>query len=96
MARVPIFSVVLASTPPFFWTGIDIQQVSLVINYDMPMDTDRNPDPDTYLHRIGRSGRFGRKGCAINLVHDRRSREHIEVLVLTCCITLPCYRAGLQ
>eukprot|EP00271_Cylindrocystis_brebissonii_P008661 TRINITY_DN23134_c0_g1_i1.p1 TRINITY_DN23134_c0_g1~~TRINITY_DN23134_c0_g1_i1.p1 ORF type:complete len:406 (-),score=85.58 TRINITY_DN23134_c0_g1_i1:527-1744(-) len=42
--------------------GIDVQQVSLVINYDMP------PQPESYLHRIGRSGRFGRKGVAINFV----------------------------
>ena len=42
--------------------GIDIQQVSLVINYDMPRY------PQTYIHRIGRSGRFGRKGSAINFV----------------------------
>ncbi|KAI9476645.1 RNA helicase [Coemansia sp. RSA 990] len=42
--------------------GIDVQQVSLVINYDMC--TDR----ENYIHRIGRSGRFGRKGVAINFV----------------------------
>jgi translation initiation factor 4A len=42
--------------------GIDIQQVNLIINYDMPNDTSK------YIHRIGRSGRFGRKGVAINLV----------------------------
>ena len=42
--------------------GIDVQQVSLVINYDLP--TSR----ENYLHRIGRSGRFGRKGVAINFV----------------------------
>lgn len=42
--------------------GIDIQQVSLVINLDMPKY------PQTYIHRIGRSGRFGRKGVAINFV----------------------------
>ncbi len=42
--------------------GIDVQQVSLVINYDLP--TNR----ENYLHRIGRSGRFGRKGVAINFV----------------------------
>jgi len=42
--------------------GIDIQQVNLIINYDMPSD------PAKYIHRIGRSGRFGRKGVAINLV----------------------------
>jgi superfamily II DNA/RNA helicase len=42
--------------------GIDIQQVSVVINYELPRFT------DTYIHRIGRSGRFGRKGTAINFV----------------------------
>ncbi|KAK4479553.1 hypothetical protein RD792_015070 [Penstemon davidsonii] len=42
--------------------GIDVQQVSLVINYDLPTQ------PENYLHRIGRSGRFGRKGVAINFM----------------------------
>ncbi|KAI3407023.2 FAL1 [Candida oxycetoniae] len=42
--------------------GIDVQQISLVINYDLPNDK------ENYIHRIGRSGRFGRKGTAINLV----------------------------
>ncbi|KAG2735209.1 hypothetical protein G9P44_001423 [Scheffersomyces stipitis] len=42
--------------------GIDVQQVSLVINYDLPTDK------ENYIHRIGRSGRFGRKGVAINLI----------------------------
>jgi superfamily II DNA/RNA helicase len=42
--------------------GIDIQQVSTVINYDIPKCV------HNYLHRIGRSGRWGRKGFAINLV----------------------------
>lgn len=46
--------------------GIDVQQVSLVINYDLP------PNRENYIHRIGRSGRFGRKGVAINFV-DRKS-----------------------
>jgi translation initiation factor 4A len=45
--------------------GIDIQQLSLVINYDIPRQK------ETYIHRIGRSGRFGRKGVAINFVTDR-------------------------
>lgn len=44
--------------------GIDVQQVSLVINYDLP--TNR----ENYIHRIGRGGRFGRKGVAINLVTE--------------------------
>lgn len=42
--------------------GIDVQQVSLVVNYDLPLDK------ENYVHRIGRSGRFGRKGVAINLI----------------------------
>jgi len=44
--------------------GIDVQQVSLVINYDLPKAM------ENYLHRIGRSGRYGRKGVAINFVTD--------------------------
>ncbi|CAI9097037.1 OLC1v1033335C1 [Oldenlandia corymbosa var. corymbosa] len=42
--------------------GLDVQQVSLVINYDLPNNR------ELYIHRIGRSGRFGRKGVAINFV----------------------------
>lgn len=44
--------------------GIDVQQVSLVINYDLPTNQ------ENYIHRIGRGGRFGRKGVAINFVTD--------------------------
>jgi translation initiation factor 4A len=42
--------------------GIDIQQVSMVVNYDLPLNR------ENYIHRIGRSGRFGRKGVAINFL----------------------------
>ncbi|CCG22726.1 Tif translation initiation factor [Candida orthopsilosis Co 90-125] len=45
--------------------GIDVQQVSLVINYDLPANK------ENYIHRIGRGGRFGRKGVAINFVTDK-------------------------
>ena len=45
--------------------GIDIQQLSLVINFDIPKSK------ETYIHRIGRSGRYGRKGVAINYITDR-------------------------
>lgn len=51
--------------------GIDISQVNLVINYDMPFDINGHPDAETYLHRIGRTGRFGRSGVAINLVSNK-------------------------
>ncbi|GAB6024473.1 Eukaryotic initiation factor 4A-III, variant 2 [Chamberlinius hualienensis] len=44
--------------------GIDVHHVSLVFNYDLPNNS------EVYIHRIGRSGRFGRKGAAINLVKD--------------------------
>ncbi|KAL9183519.1 hypothetical protein ACHAXT_004375 [Thalassiosira profunda] len=57
--------------------GVDVDNVCLVVNYDVPVDKDGQPDFETYLHRIGRTGRFGRKGTAINLIGDQRS---IEVL----------------
>jgi ATP-dependent RNA helicase len=55
--------------------GIDVQQVSLVINYDLPSNR------ENYIHRIGRSGRFGRKGVAINFVtsEDVRILRDIEL-----------------
>eukprot|EP01053_Blabericola_migrator_P005472 Blabericola_migrator_1__5471@NODE_2797_length_2342_cov_93_254945_g1753_i0_p1_GENE_NODE_2797_length_2342_cov_93_254945_g1753_i0NODE_2797_length_2342_cov_93_254945_g1753_i0_p1_ORF_typecomplete_len393_score73_50DEAD/PF00270_29/3_5e47DEAD/PF00270_29/1_3e02Helicase_C/PF00271_31/3_7e02Helicase_C/PF00271_31/4_7e32ResIII/PF04851_15/2_9e12ResIII/PF04851_15/1_8e03ERCC3_RAD25_C/PF16203_5/3_2e03ERCC3_RAD25_C/PF16203_5/1_7e10AAA_19/PF13245_6/2_2e06CMS1/PF14617_6/1_4e05AAA_30/PF13604_6/2_2e05AAA_30/PF13604_6/ len=54
--------------------GLDVQQVSLVINYDLPNNR------ELYIHRIGRSGRFGRKGVAINFVKsdDVRILRDIE------------------
>jgi len=54
--------------------GIDVQQVSLVINYDLPNNR------ENYIHRIGRGGRFGRKGVAINFVtdEDKRTLQDIE------------------
>jgi len=47
-----------------FGRGMDIERVNIVLNYDMPEDT------DTYLHRVARAGRFGTKGLAIPLVSD--------------------------
>lgn len=54
--------------------GIDVQQVSLVINYDLPNNR------ENYIHRIGRGGRFGRKGVAVNFVTeaDKRTLNDIE------------------
>ena len=54
-------------------TGIDVEQVSVVINFDLPVDKDGNPDNETYLHRIGRTGRFGKRGLAINMVDSKMS-----------------------
>ncbi|CAI0387330.1 unnamed protein product [Linum tenue] len=53
--------------------GIDVQQVSLVINYDLPTQ------PENYLHRIGRGGRFGRKGVAINFVTKDDERMLFDI-----------------
>jgi len=57
--------------------GIDVSSVSLVINYDIP-DMPAEPgsrrnvaDPQTYLHRIGRTGRFGRVGVSITFISNR-------------------------
>lgn len=54
--------------------GIDVQQVSLVINFDLPANR------ENYIHRIGRGGRFGRKGTAINIIgeEDKRNLSDIE------------------
>mmetsp|Transcript_15334 Transcript_15334/g.36475 ORF Transcript_15334/g.36475 Transcript_15334/m.36475 type:complete len:381 (-) Transcript_15334:340-1482(-) len=49
--------------------GIDIERVNIVINYDMPVTDDQHGNgADTYLHRVGRAGRFGTKGLAITFV----------------------------
>ncbi|KAJ7650018.1 P-loop containing nucleoside triphosphate hydrolase protein [Roridomyces roridus] len=69
--------------------GIDILQVNMVVNYDLPLLYERgghegpgfhgdNPDIETYIHRIGRTGRFGRRGISINFVHDKRTWLQME------------------
>ena len=65
--------------------GIDVQQVSLVINYDLPNNR------ELYIHRIGRSGRFGRKGVAINFVKndDIRILRDIEQYYATQVDEMP-------
>ena len=68
--------------------GIDVQQVSLVINYDMPRGVEGR---DNYIHRIGRSGRFGRKGVAINFLKkdDVYMLREIEKFYSTTIEELP-------
>ncbi|KAE8594667.1 hypothetical protein XENTR_v10019740 [Xenopus tropicalis] len=58
--------------------GIDVEQVSVVINFDLPVDKDGNPDNETYLHRIGRTGRFGKRGLAINMVDGDHSMQILQ------------------
>jgi superfamily II DNA/RNA helicase len=66
--------------------GIDIQQVGVVINFDLPRDI------HNYLHRIGRSGRWGRKGTGINLItrRDIQKLKEIEQYYSTQIEELPC------
>jgi translation initiation factor 4A len=61
-------SIKLLITTDLLARGIDVQGVSLVINFDVP--TNR----ENYIHRIGRSGRYGRKGCAINFITPNDSK----------------------
>jgi superfamily II DNA/RNA helicase len=56
--------------------GIDVQHVNIVINYDLPTKN------ESYLHRIGRSGRYGRKGTAINLIIDKTKRNLSDIAQL--------------
>ena len=53
--------------------GIDVENVSHVINYDIPQD------PESYVHRIGRTGRAGRKGLAITLVTPREMKHLVRL-----------------
>ena len=56
-----------------FTRGIDIMTVNVVINFDFPRNS------DTYLHRIGRSGRFGHLGLAINLITEIDKNEMFKI-----------------
>ncbi|KAJ5721479.1 uncharacterized protein N7483_009413 [Penicillium malachiteum] len=65
--------------------GIDVSTVSLVVNYDIPQAFENNsrtnePDYQTYLHRIGRTGRFGRIGVAITFVANRQEWEMLRMI----------------
>lgn len=65
--------------------GIDVQQVSLVVNYEMPVQR------ENYVHRIGRSGRYGKKGVAINLIYgdEMNAIKEIERHYSTTVAELP-------
>jgi translation initiation factor 4A len=71
--------------------GIDVQQVSLVINYDIPTNK------ENYIHRIGRSGRFGRKGVAINFMisNDAHLLDEIRSFYDTEIIEMPADISGI-
>uniref|UniRef100_L7M813 RNA helicase n=1 Tax=Rhipicephalus pulchellus TaxID=72859 RepID=L7M813_RHIPC len=58
--------------------GIDVEQVTVVVNFDLPVDMKGRADCETYLHRIGRTGRFGKSGIAVNLVEGNRGVQVIK------------------
>ncbi|OCH93062.1 DEAD-domain-containing protein [Obba rivulosa] len=67
--------------------GIDVMQVNMVVNYDLPLLNERDnwgnkedarPDIETYIHRIGRTGRFGRKGISVNFVHNKQTWDQMQ------------------
>ncbi|XP_076472481.1 ATP-dependent RNA helicase DDX19A-like [Babylonia areolata] len=55
--------------------GIDVVTVTVVVNFDLPVSMDMTADCETYLHRIGRAGRFGKRGLAVNLVDSQQSMD---------------------
>jgi ATP-dependent RNA helicase UAP56/SUB2 len=55
-----------------FGRGIDIEKINVVFNFDMPTE------PDSYLHRVGRAGRFGTKGLAITFVSGQKDMETLD------------------
>ncbi|KAI5816630.1 P-loop containing nucleoside triphosphate hydrolase protein [Pyronema omphalodes] len=58
-----------------FGRGIDIERINLAINYDLPAD------PDSYLHRVGRAGRFGTKGLSISFVSSKEDAEVLDKIM---------------
>jgi ATP-dependent RNA helicase DDX19/DBP5 len=55
----------------------------LVVNFDIPLNQQNEPDVETYIHRIGRTGRFGRQGVSINFVHDEVSYMQMQAIEKT-------------
>lgn len=63
--------------------GIDVPEIQVVINFDVPVIIDHktkqwSPDPENYLHRIGRAGRFGVKGIALSLFDNERDENFLN------------------
>jgi len=66
-----------------FGRGIDVERVNVVINYDMPENS------DTYLHRVGRAGRFGTKGLAISFVSSADDGEVLNTVQSRFVVSIP-------
>ena len=64
-----------------FFPGIDVEQVTVVVNFDLPViHGSGQADCETYLHRIGRTGRFGKTGLAINMVDGQRTMALLRTI----------------
>ena len=66
-----------------FGRGIDIERINLAINYDLPGDA------DSYLHRVGRAGRFGTKGLSISFVSSPEDQEVLKSIEKRFDVALP-------
>jgi len=71
-----------------FGRGIDIEKINLAINYDLPKDA------DSYLHRVGRAGRFGTKGLSISFVSTTEDEEVLQAIEKRFEVALPEFPAG--
>jgi ATP-dependent RNA helicase UAP56/SUB2 len=63
--------------------GIDVERVNVVINYDCPENA------DTYLHRVGRAGRFGTKGLAISFISSKEDGEVLNDVQSRFVVSIP-------
>lgn len=75
---------IMVATGNIFGRGIDIERVNVVINYDMPTD-----GADSYLHRVGRAGRFGTKGLAISFVSSKDDGEVLNQVQSRFVVSIP-------
>jgi ATP-dependent RNA helicase UAP56/SUB2 len=71
-----------------FGRGIDIERINLAINYDLPADA------DSYLHRVGRAGRFGTKGLSISFVSTEDDEKVLKDIEKRFEVALPEYPEG--
>jgi len=78
-------------TTNLFGRGIDIERVNIVINYDFPADDERSGAhaADTYLHRVGRAGRFGTKGLAISFVTTDEDKAALADVQARFAVEIP-------
>lgn len=71
-----------------FGRGIDIERINLAINYDLPADA------DSYLHRVGRAGRFGTKGLSISFVSSEQDENVLKEIESRFDARVPEYPEG--